>query len=378
MKVLYFIAARGSGVGGHSWSLGTLCTAMKESVDCGIVDLGENASPALKDIDVPYWHVPWSDSRFFWNLSRITRLVRSEAPDVLHSYDGRAFLAARMVAWRCRAGLVHTKCGGANPASYFPKISHLVLFSTENYEYFTADRRFRDSRIHLIPNRVGVVGHDPEGVARIRGDVPPGSLVLLRVARLAPEYDEASLQALSLVRRLREDGVRISFVQVGAVQSEASLEAVRSALGPDDRLYSDPVMTARGGRLLAAGDLIMGTGRGLMEAATTGRLLLCPLAGSTYPVLLSPDNFPALFRTNFSPRGRLAGHDDESGYRAVLSALAPDGARQDLIDFYQKVFADHFSVTGAVPAHLALYGGLGPAPRPAFDFARQALHVLLG
>jgi glycosyltransferase involved in cell wall biosynthesis len=305
----------------------------------------------------------------------LSRIVRTFNPDVLHSFDASSFYFARIAAWWHNVRLVHTKCGGPNPTGgYFPLPDDLVVFSVENQEFFSTRRRFRHTRVRLIPNRVNEVPQDAARIARLRENIAGAEVVFLRIGRLAPCYEEATLQAARLAQRLRADGVPARFLQIGVVHVVESGERVRAALGEQDRLLTEPEFTLNAGELIDAADFVVGTGRSFMEAASRGRVLLAPLEGSTCPVLVTSDNWRELFRTNFSPRGRIAGFDSEANYQAILRiARSPEACRQ-YADFSRRLFDEHFSAAAAVPAYLKVYEELPAQPR--FHPIDAALHTL--
>lgn len=377
MRVLYLISAQGTGLGGHFWSLRSLVEAIRTEVDCSVVNLGRVPVAAMKGVPVPYHDVIWRSPHIASAMRRLNSHVLKQDPDVLHSFDEISLFFARVMSLRHGKSLLHTKCGGPNPGGYFPRVQDMVLFSAENQEHFATDRGYRHSELHLIPNRVNELPVDPMRIARIKEGLVPGAVVFLRIARLSTTHEGASLQALNLVKQLRRDGFLAHFFQVGVVDSQSSEALVRAAMDPQDRLFTQPDMVCIANRLIDSGDFVVGTGRSLMEAASRGKILLAPLAGSQHPVLVTPGNVSHLSRTNFSSRGRIPGFDAEANYDAIRIALTSQQRHEELRAFARRMFDEDFSMAAAVPQYVHLYQALGPPRRHYLaDFGRHAVRVL--
>jgi glycosyltransferase involved in cell wall biosynthesis len=377
MRVMFLITAQSTGLGGHLFSLRSLVGALGEHVDCSVVNVGTVPAEPLKSLSVPCAEVLFDRPKILARLGALSRIVRRFEPDVLHAFDANSFFFARVVGWRFNKPVVHTKCGGANPVeSYFPRAENLVLFSVENQEFFAAHPKHREARIKLIPNRVDEVKQNPTRIARVREGLVPGALLFLRIGRLAPAYEPAALQTIALVKRLYQDGIRASFVQIGVVHVRESAERIRAALGEEDRLLTEPEYTRNASEMIDAADFVVGTGRSFMEAASRRRVLLAPLADGEHPALVTPGNWSALFRTNFSPRGEIPGFDIEQNYHAILEAARSPERRDELAAFSRGLFDEHFSIRAAVPTYLQLYRDVKPARRHhPLDTAMHGLKV---
>ena len=361
MKVLYLISGKTHSLGGHYWSLRSLVEAMDGEIDCCVVNVGRAPVGALSGLAVPCWDVPWGRSQLCSAVRRVDHLVRTEKPDVLHSFDRKALFFARMVAPRQGAAIIHTMCGGPNPAGYFPKIGELVLFSQENRDYFASHARFRSTRIHLIPSRVNEVKSDLVRIERLRKGLAPGAMVFLRIATVGLAHQRTSLQTLRLVKQLRQDGLAACFVQVGTVSSELSLARIREEMGPQDRLLTDEGMTFKASEIVEAGDFVVGTGRSFMEAASRSGVMLAPVADAPHPALVTPDNYDDLFRTNFSARGQITGFSPAGNYASIVEAMGSARRREELGGFAGRMFEQDFSMAAAVPKYVSLYGSVRPS-----------------
>lgn len=377
MRIMYFIAAARTGVGGHFWSLRTTVEAMSAHVRCSVMSVGRVEVPALKGVAVPCHHLEWRSPRLWRALREASALFAKEDPEVLHSFDEVGLFFARVLARRHGRALIHTKCGGPNPVGYHPRVGQMILFSKENQDFFSTDPRFRNTACHLIPNRVAPVVQDEQRIARLRAGIPPGDLVFLRIASVGAFHERSIVQTLELVRRLRRDGAPARFLHIGVANSPESLRRIQKGLEPGDRVVTGPEFTLQASALIEAADFVVGTGRSFMEAASRGRVVLAPVSDSPWPVLATPDNFPELLASNFSARSRVVGLEPEVAYQAVLRATESPEDRQRLGAFAREMFDRHFSIQEVVPRYLKLYERLAPEGATRWlDLGRHALRVL--
>ena len=385
MKVL-FVTDVGdtTGIGGHLYSVQSLVEALSRRIECVMVSLGSVTSPALAALACPQHRMAFARGKFRRaELARFMEIARREKPDVIHAFDPIACAFARVAARRLGCGLLVTKCGGPNPAaraypwSYFPRVPRLVVFSEENEQYFKSRRGFRGMRIWRIPNRIGAVREDPAKVARLRARLDPAQAVLLRIGRISPSYGRTAEMSLRLVKRLVADGVPVQLVFLGAVQNEAAARSIVDRLGHHGKVISDPDLVAQASAVLDAGDLVVGTGRGLMEAAARGRILLLPARSGQLPALVDESNWQEFFDANFSERSRVAVWDEERNYANIRRALTDPDYRRQLSEFSRKLYEDQFALDRVLELYLSIYEeAREPERGRILDLARHWLWLL--
>jgi len=382
-RVLYVITSRGKGTGGHHFSLRDLTASLGSLVDVHIAAVAIRFPPSLADLpNVTF--IPWSPFRLAGVLAELLALVRRFEPTHLHSYDPSALQLARVLSLWTRLPLIHTQCGGPTPRRNVPRAPDVVLFSEENRSGLSAHPRMADCRLHLISSRVNPVALDPARVAALRRHIgwQPGDRVVLRINRLVHEYRPAMDQALALGALWRAAGARVHVVLLGSVGDEALVRDLESLAGrtPDVHVVTSPEFTTKAAALLGAADAVLGTGRGLMEAAFAGRVVFAPVAGHALPALLAPDTVDALAHANFSPRARLgeAYSDDVLAVRA-REALATDEARSASGEYARALYDERFDARVAARKHLAIYAEARPWPAGEAPeaLADLALNVLL-
>ncbi len=362
MKILFVTdAGDETGIGGHLYTVQSLVEALSPRAECVVVSIGSVPSPALESLGCRKHRLAFGGGKSRRaEMARFMEIVREEKPDVIHAFDPIACAFARVAAWRSACGLVLTKCGGPDPAgrwpyAYFPRVERLVLFSRENERYFRSRRRFRRTRIWRIPNRILEVKSDPGMLASLRERLDPARPVLLRVGRISTSYARTAEQSIRLAKRLVADGVPVQLVFLGAVQDAGVEKAIAGSLGTLGKVISDPMLVRQASALLDAGDLVVGTGRGLMEAAARGRIVLVPARQGLLPALVDADNWERLFDANFSERSEVVPWDEERNYAEIRRVLADPECRRALSAFNRKLYEEHFSLERVVDQYLAIY-----------------------
>jgi len=383
VKVLFVTdAGDETGIGGHLYSVQALVAALSPRIECVVVSVGGAACPALEALACRRHRLAFGAGRLRRaERARFLEIVRAEKPDVIHAFDPIAGAFARAAARRCGCGVVFTKCGGPNPAgrwpySYYPRVERLVLFSEENERYFRTRRRFRRTRIWRIPNRIQEGTTDAAKVAALRARLDPARPVVLRIGRISTSYARTAEQCVRLARRLAADGVPAQLVFLGAVQDPAVARALLADLGGQGIVVSDPELVAQAAALLDVGDLVVGTGRGLMEAAARGRVLLAPVRNGLLPALVTEANWEPLFAANFSERCELVPWDEERNYAEIRRALADPECRRRRSAFARRLYEEQFALDPVVDRYLEIYREAAPERGALVDRAGHWLWLI--
>lgn len=385
MKVLFMAdVGDAAGIGGHLYTVQALAEALASRIERVVVSVGGATSPALEALDCPKYKLAFGTGR--WRRrerERFVQIVRAEKPDVIHAFDPVSCAFARMAARRCGCGWLLTQCGGPNPVgrhlwAYFPRVPRLVVLSQENERFFRETPRFRKTRVWRIPNRINEVAPDSEKIGALRNQLDPERPVLLRVSRISPSYGRTAEMCIRLVKRLAADGVPAQLVFLGVVHDEPTAKALRDELGDLGRVISDPELVAQASSVLDVGDLVVGTGRGLMEAAARGRIILVPARSGRLPALVNEKNWESLFRANFSERSEVQPWDEERNYADIRDVLQDSAARRRRAEFSRKLYEEQFALGRVVERYLAIYEeARGADPRQVVDEAKHWLWMLL-
>lgn len=363
-RVLYVITSRGKGTGGHHFSLRDLTARMRAHADVHIAVVADRFPPSLEGVPDTTW-LPWGALRGTATLGGLLGLVRRFRPTHLHSYDPLALQLTRLVSLWTRLPLVHTTCGGPTPRRNVPRNRDVILFSEENRSALAANPRMAGCRLHLIASRVNPVQVDPARVEALRAHLAlrPDEQVVLRINRFVHNYLPAMEQALALGRLMREGGQPTRVVLLGSIGDADVASALAERAEAGVSLVHDATFTHNAAALLPIADVVLGTGRGLMEAACLGRVVFAPVADRQMPALLAADTVDALAHANFSPRARLPDALDDAALRERARAVLtnPD-ARRAAGAAARYLYETRFDAGVAAARHLEIYAQAEPWP----------------
>jgi len=279
-----------------------------------------------------------------------------------------------------RIPCVVTKCGGENPKVYWPYARDLVVYSGENLEYFKGKRKFRKTDCHLIPNRVVRVTADADRVESIRKVISARhdyQFVLLRIARIGRYYKQSILQLVQLMSQLRADGVDCCAVLVGAVEDPDLHQELQLAGGEHFYSFCDSQHTRNASELIDVADLVVGTGRSFMEGASFGKIMLAPVQGATFPVLVDEESFPYALHYNFSERLRIEQHDEATNYERIRTLFSDSLKLEQQREYSRFMFSAYFDGEQLIEKHMAIYTARKEKGTPHFiDLMWHSLFVL--
>ncbi len=346
-KILFVISSfsvSNTGQGGHYYSLKTITSALERAGDdVSVLSFGDFAPPALQDLKINYKHIDvasWSANLPEW----------CSAATHVHAFDRRSFYFARKIGRWNGAKVYLTKPGGPN-TSYFPFSEDIILFSEENLNFMRSDPNLKGARMHLVPNRVASAVVSTERVADFDRTHPFEGTTVLRIARIGQSYRRSILQTVKLAAHLRDRGARARAVLIGTPQDQEVLSEVRSSLGEHDLLLTDTAYTKNASELLPLADIVVGTGRGVMEAAILGMPVLCPVANHDALQLLGRDTVADLQQANFSERATVKSPQDVHALDVSLSAEGLARASGESLEIAKA----RFDVDAAVPVYHAIY-----------------------
>lgn len=348
------IKVSGDGLGGHYRSLRTTVEALSDRLDCVIVNIGPRVSPMLESIAARLDFVPFTGKEVFSAIWKISCILKQECPDVINSFDVTALFFGRVTGLRHGLPVVHTKCGGGNPRRYFPHADSLIVYSSENLEFFQSKAKFTGTPISVIPNRVKRFNCDPEKIERLREHLVDGGPCFLRINRISSSYEQSMMQCIAMVRRLNQDGHVCQLVIVGNLQDSDVLDRIRKSSDENIHIFMQDDFAVNAKDIIDAADIVVGTGRGFMEAACRGKVLMTPLQGANYPLLVSKENFEKVIRTNFSPRNRIDGFDEEKNYQSIVEAIVNPGERERLGQQSIEFFNSYFNIDNGVETYLGV------------------------
>lgn len=368
--VISSYSAVNTGQGGHYYSVRDVARAVamaNPDWSVEILSLGDIFPKPLQGGQVPVTHIDFSSRSTADFVSSVLAFGDKFMPTHVHAFDNKSYFFARWIARRSSAKRYVTKPGGPNAGRYFPKVPDVICFSNENLFDLRSRRRLRSTRLHYLPQRMLEPRVDVRRVSFLRDKIGE-SAVLLRICRIGSYYRQSLLQTLNLARVLRGSGLDVSAVIVGVVEDSAVLAELHGELSEHDHVFTDEHLTRNASELLPAAHAVVGTGRGLVEAAMAGRVLFTPLAGAELPVLLSRDNWEELAATNFSERNVLTKSEPPPLLDVISQMREP-------VDIVANEIASHYSLDGAMASYREVYAATQPKERASIDFLLNSVVV---
>lgn len=353
MKILYTIFTTSHGNGGHFYSLVTTAKAMTAKADVTIINFGLKKSPVIESSGIKSYNILLNSNGIVRAYKKFKKIVKEEDPNVLHSFCTLSYFFVRTHAMFKPIKTILTKCGGPNPKRYFPVAKNLILYSKENFDYFKSKKKFRSSKLYLIPNRVLEQKSDNKRIDELKDylQLKENQKIFLRIGRIARHYESSIIQAINLVNELNQKESNYLLILIGSVQGQTLFDELRKIDNNALRIVSETRFTSNASELIGIADFVIGTGRSLMEAAAKGKVLLTPNKNSKYPVLINEKNFKPLFDNNFSPRGFVS--VDDSFHEKMLQDLQSINKRYN--EFSRELFLKYFDINSKKNYYLDLY-----------------------
>ncbi|MGP6170800.1 hypothetical protein ACTU6V_06280 [Microbacterium sp. A204] len=296
------------GLGGHYNSVRDLrqsfLMAWPES-EVHVLTIGNIQPVVFRNAGEGVHHVDTSTKSFHQIRHAVRAIAETFGATHVHAFDNKSFAFAGDVARNLGALLYLTRPGGPNPTRYFPAASDIICFSQENADYLSGKRKYRNSRIHVIPQRVIEPSWDDVRIAELC-ELANGKPILLRIARLTELNRPSVEQAISLSTLLHSRGVEHVLAIIGTPNESDLVDETRAKIREEDLLLTNERFTRRAEQLTIAARGVVGSGRTLVEAAMAGVVLYAPLADRTLPTLVTERNRKALAARNFSARSRIA------------------------------------------------------------------------
>lgn len=368
-----------SGRGGHYYSLRTTAESIAKKYDCSIVVIGNKESPVINQSKIKVYNLVYENINILQILKDMKIIVDVECPDIIHSFDEDAFFFGSLMSIIYKKPYIHTKCGGGNPKIALPKVNNLILYSQENLNYYQSSRRFKKTNINYIPNRVGVIEQDSSKIHDLKSSIEiDNSKIFLIISRIDKPKKNDILQAINLVKRLISDGIKAKLIIIGVAQDKEVVEEIKRNSNSNIYLFTDDKYSVNASQLIDIADFVVGGGRSFMEAASRGKIMLCPLRNSRFPLLITEKNFHKAFDQNFSSRLIIDSFDQQENYQQIFQALVDEEYANNLSKFIKWSSSEHFEIDSKLAKYCEIYNNLKYKPcLNLFDLSVQFLRLIV-
>lgn len=342
MKILFFITVGGHGNGGHAHSLLHISKEIGKYHDIKIVSIGSGVTDFVSLNPHFLNHVKFYGYNVFYLFNEIDKIIKEFDPDIYHFFD---FFSYNILRLKIGSGkkVVLNVCGGPNQ-SIFPFVNNLILFSQENYSYYKRLKKLSQSNIHLIPNRVNRI-LIPDFKRLILKDTD--SFNFVRICRIGTHYRKSLKDSLNLIHYLKRKSINAKLYIIGVVESQNIYDELKNDMEdtPDDvTILIEKEFTQGASKMLYLADAVIGTGRGIMEAASLGLPLLTINAEDNFPVLINEKNFINVFKTNFSERNKIELFNQEENLNNIEFMIKEKNYYNQLSRFSEDCFNKYFNV----------------------------------
>lgn len=362
MKILYIISTVNSkkkGIGGHYYSLLTTANTLSKIHDVHIIHIGPFNSIALSDTQLNLDEIISKKYNTLYIFRKLNELIKKIKPDILHSFDIPSHFFSRIISFKYKIPNILTKCGGENPKVYFPFAGNLILFSKENETYFVNSNKFRNTKIHLIPNRVSKIKVDDKRINELKEivDFKKYDYIILRITRIGFYYNNVNNQLVKFFKELRKKDINCCLLFIGTVEN---IEVKDLLLKETEHLYviSEPSFTTNAKALIDVADIVHGTGRSFMEASSYSKIMLVPTANLKYPVLFNKENYIDILNHNISGRYIEKYNNDEQTISEIIDLLKNKNNQKEIKEFTKNAYNQYFNIETVIEKYDEIYSNL--------------------
>lgn len=362
--LFFFISSYSGGKGGHYYSLYTIAKEIEKNFKVVVINIGQNRAEALNKWEGEIYFIESSAFNFNKITNIILDLKKKYQPILLHSFDVHSTLFVRKVSYETQIPYIATKCGGPPPDQsgiiwryYYPTFKMQTVFNEDDYQYF--NKKNKNKYLAQIKQRVS----DPKKLCEdisvtdiadfFRSD---NYLNVVRIGRIGYKYFDTIVQSINLVKFLNENGVASKLAVIGYVESEDCLDKLRNIATEHVQFFTNNKHTRQASRFLKIADISIGTGRNFMESCAFGCVVFAPVRNSTYPSLVTPENFRHFEKSNFSDRAEKSNKvnpdRDIKNYSGVISSTK---YRNKLGDDMRELFHTEFDVKIGAEKYMQAY-----------------------
>jgi len=351
-----------------------------ESTLCTMYDLPPSAEIPfpVKELGIPWVHLRMKrflEPRTWRNLSR---LLRGERFDIVHTHLTRADWYGRTIAHRCRfprvVSTIHGQDRFFNLLDFGPLggrlvaavnrftvrwVDGLVAVSEGVREYLIDVERISPQKISVVRNGIELDEFDPSvadvAATRQRLGIPQDALVVGTVCQLHPR--KGLVYLLRAAREVAQQVSRACFVLVGLGPQEAELRALASTLGLETKVlfrggpHPEVASIMRAMDVFVLPSLIEGLGLAVLEAQALERpCVVTSIPGLSEAVV--PDQTAIV----------IAPEDEGALAEALLFLLAHEQERRIMGKAGRRFIEEHYSARQMARKYEEVYQGVLSAP----------------
>lgn len=339
-----------TGSGGHYYSLLQMAQEVSKIEDVLVISIGDREPEMFSNFEFAR-HINATMMSMLFKVKDVIGTIReysSKDVKVIHGYDEHTVYLLRRLQRAFECEVVLTKCGGA-PKKTLPSISKLIVFHSKDYEFYKDSLRF--SKVYKISNRVKSTTFNYNRQSQLDEVYDDDCYNIVKIGRIGGYYYHTLKQSINLACLINKfKKVKLSFI--GYLESSLYFDELMNYAkenGVALEIFCEPAFTKKASELVWGADIVVGTGRGAMEALSSRKLLFFPVKGTDLPCIFTDETAEFAMSNNFSERTELP--DELKRYldgSVIIDLLEDKKALNSSIDFGRKVFEKEYCVvTGA-------------------------------
>jgi len=336
IKSIVFVINTYGDLGGHYYSLITTAEELHKKYNIHIVNIGKTISPVIEQSKIPHTFLFSNYHDVISVTIRLLKIFKQKKADVVHAFDRVSYLYSLYASWIKRIPLVVTKCGGPI-IKLFPFVSNIVVFTKEDYYFFSSKSNSYETSISFVPNRVAHFHQDIKRIEQLKNNLNINkSRVILRIGRIDTSYQMTAFQCIRLAKSFHKIDSSFVLLIIGNVANQEVFKQITEYAEGCDYIHivTDRYFTINAKELIDIAEIVVGTGRNFMEACSMGKTMMAPNKDEELPVLVTSDNFDDIFNYNFSER-----YQDKNNISTTNLLNEINGYREDTKRWYDKFFS---------------------------------------
>jgi glycosyltransferase involved in cell wall biosynthesis len=352
MNILYFISVFGHGNGGHFHSLNHISNSVGAlNNKIRIISFGSGTSKIIQSNKFFKKHLFFNGLNILKLKENINTEILFDRPEIIHCFDENCYNIIRLfLSTKCYK-IVLNKCGGPNP-KYFSNVPNLILFSLENQLWFKD--KFLNSDIYLIPNRVNKINFNKKLYHRIDSDFN-----FVRICRISKFYKKSIFDSINLIDLLIYNGnSNIKLYIIGVIEDLLLANYIMSHplyISGKIKLVTNSNLTIEASQMLYLADAVIGTGRGLIEAASLSIPVLAINSKGNIPILIDSNTFQDGFKTNFSERNIFEDKEVNNNINKVIQIIKEKNFYDEISKYSFSFFQIHFNLKNSETKYIEVY-----------------------
>jgi hypothetical protein len=363
MNVLFIIScinSKSKGLGGHYHSLKETLKNLKSIDKLSLVCVGNIFPKALinfeKECSINIYDFTRTEFKPFSILKKFKTELKIEEYNIIHSFDRNALYYGRILSYKYKIPSILTKCGGNN-IGYLPYVENIIFYSKENYDFTNSKYNKHKKNIYLIPNRITEFESNIDNITKIKSTIKDveNKHVFLRISRIGKYYMQTNKNFIHLIKQLNSKGIKCVGLFVGTIEDERCLIELQNESDDSIYFFNSDEITKDAKSIIDVANVVIGTGRSIMEAMSKSKIVLSPIKLSNELVLVDENNFESLFYYNFSERSELLNFDTDQNIQKIINSLSNNAYKNQIIEFIEKAYSKNFDVKNLEKNYLNVY-----------------------